>query len=104
MKLKNLTRRLLEAAEPHGFAEPFMYLGETYRKFVIEYYPDVGKYKWGIFRDDGDGWTQVGYDIVFWICDKSPFVNGAYIGGEQHDNYIRHGQGQEKTEEAEDIP
>lgn len=81
MKLKSLTKRLLEAAEPHGFAEPFTYLGETYRKFIIEYYPDVGKYKWGIFRDDGDGWTQVGYDIVFWVCDNSPFVTENYVRG-----------------------
>lgn len=63
MKPKNITPGLLEAAKLHGFSEPFEYIGETYRKFVIEYYPDVGKYKWGIFVDDGDGWAQVGGDM-----------------------------------------
>lgn len=74
MKITQLTPGLLEAAEPHGFSEPFVYRGATYRKFVIDYYPDVGKYKWGIFRDEGDKWVQVGYDITFWLCDDSPFA------------------------------
>lgn len=70
MKPKNITPGLLEAAKLHGFSEPFEYIGETYRKYVIEYYPDVGKYKWGIFRDDGDGWAQVGNDMF----DDNPFA------------------------------
>lgn len=63
MKPKNITPGLLEEAKAHKFSEPFEYLGHTYRKFVIEYYPGVGRYKWGIFRDEGEGWEQVGDDL-----------------------------------------
>lgn len=63
MKPKNITPGLLEAAKAHKFSEPFNYHGRTYRKFVIHYYPDVGKYKWGIFRDDGESWEQVGDEM-----------------------------------------
>ena len=70
MKPKNITPGLLEEAKAHKFAEPFEYCGKPYRKYVIEYYPGVGRCKWGIFRDNGESWEQVGDDLYGY----SPFA------------------------------